>query len=1119
MSMAKPDSGRQRGDVAVDACRLLFERVDTMACTLDLEGRFTSVNSAGERLTGYTSAELFGRYAVELIAPELREEAVRQFQQRLRGGGAGAADESLLLTRDARRIPIEVSSILFEADGRPVGVLGLVRDLTERRKAAEALEQIEERFLESEQRFRRSFESAATGMALVSIEGRLLQVNESLCELLGYSAEELLVRTFQEITHPDDVELYADDTRRLLAGEIRSYTGEKRYVHRDGSIVWALLSVSLATMADGTPLHFVSQIQDITQRQLALAALERSEAQLGEAQAMARIGSWEYDLETGEVALSRELQRLYEMDGADATAERLRARIHPDDLDAALEAVSRSENPGESVEIEFRIRRNDGIRWIASRSVPVVRDGVVVGRRGTAQDITDRKESEQRLAEAERRYRTLVEQLPLVTYVRPLDMSIPNIYVSPQVEAMLGYPASEWESNPGLLAGIVHPEDREHVLADARRVRAGGAPIRDEYRYITPDGGIVWVQDETYVVCDPEGEPLYVQGFLLDITERKRAEAERDRLRDELHHAQKLEAVGRLAGGVAHDFNNMLTAIKGYGELLVVALAPGTASHEHASQIVRAAEQAAVLPQQLLAFGRKQALEPRLIDLNEVVLSASRLLRHVLTDAVELVTMPVAIPAHAFVDPSRIEHVLLNLAVNARDAMPDGGTVTIATRSEDVAVATAVEHGVGPGAYVVLSVADTGVGMDEATLERAFEPFFTTKARGEGSGLGLASVYGTVSQSGGFVQARSEPGVGTTVEIHLPCASGAACDAGAGEKRPRSILLAEDELLVQRLAADVLGSAGFDVTVACDGERALELYERHGGSFDALVTDLVMPGLGGRELSERLAERNPDLPVLFLSGYSEEIAAGALNGAHSFLPKPFSPPALVEAVRRVTTRYGADGCSGPAKREELLTCVVADDHPAVLDSVSSYLESRGIRVSRARSGEEALEQIEALRPEIAVLDVAMGSLGGIDVARRIAEVSPDTLPVVYTGARDRSLLERAVDAGARGVVLKEAALPDLERAIRAVAAGDTYVPAELSSALTAASGLERQPLTAREQEVLRLVADGLTNEKVASRLGISPETVQSHVRHAMEKLEADTRTEAVAKALRLALIV
>jgi two-component system cell cycle sensor histidine kinase/response regulator CckA len=960
-----------------DPARLLFERTDRFVCTLDLQGRFTSINPAGVAISGYSAEELIGRYANELIAPEQRELAAHRFAERLAGDVSPEAT-SVLLRRDGTRIPVSIVSTLIEENGRATGVLGIVSDVSEQNRTNEAL-------LESERRFRGSFEAASIGMALVATDGRFLEINHAFCELLGYDDETMISRTFQQITHPDDLARDLDLVRRTLAGELDSYQMEKRYIRADGSQVWVMLSVTLVRAADGTPLHFVAH----------------------------------------------------------------------------------------------------------------------------AQDIDARKRADERFAAAERRYRTLVEQLPLCMYIRSLDLTQPNIYVSPQVEAMLGYPVSDWMSDPNLVERIVHTDDRERVLGEAARVRRGGGSFAEEYRYLKPDGTVVWVQDEMHLVRDEQGEPLYVQGFVQDISERKLTEAERDRLRDELLHAQRLEALGRLAGGVAHDFNNMLTAIRGYAELLIGDPTAGSSTRDHAARIVQAAEQAADLPRQLLAFGRKQILEPAIVNLNDVVASIGGLLEHVISGAITVDVSPSASSPWALADRSLLEHALVNLALNASDAMPRGGFLEVRTTNVMIDEHDATELDAHPGSYVVIRVTDTGVGMDDETRRRAFEPFFTTKQEKEGSGLGLSSVYGTVAQSGGFVLLDSEVDVGTTFSLYLPVA------AAPVEAKARTILLAEDEEIVRDLTEQVLKNAGYDVLTAGDGAEALVLYEQHREEIDGVVTDIVMPGLGGRGLARQIRERDADLPIVFISGHHEETPETLqLGTGAALLQKPFSVDALVDTIGRLV---GED--TAPLVRERQPTCVVADDHPAVLDSVSRFLESRGVRVAQARDGAEALATIRATQPDVAVVDVAMSPMSGIDVARQVADVSPSTKVILYTGHNDRGLLDRALEAGARGFVLKEGALESLEEALRVVADGGTWVDSRLATAVASPQTVSSlPPLTPREREILGLVANGLTNEKVATTLDISPETVQSHVRHAMVKLEADTRTEAVATALRHSLI-
>ena len=815
-------------------------------------------------------------------------------------------------------------------------------------------------------------------MTLVSPDGRWLQFNRAFCELLGYDANELSALREHDLTHPDDLEAGLAFVQQALAGESSTYEREKRYVHKLGYPVWVHLSVSLVRGEDGEPLHFISQIQDITERKLAQEALELSET---------------------------------------------------------------------------------------------------------------------RLAEAEERYRTLVEQLPLVTFVRTLDLWQPNIFVSSQVGPMLGYTSEEWETDPDLLATVLHPDDRELVLEKARRVRETGEPFRGEYRYIARDGRVVWVIDETHLVRDERGEPLYVQGFLVDI-------AERDRLQVELQHTHRLEAIGRLAGGVAHDFNNMLTAIKGYSELLIDGLEPGTRQHEEALQIKRATEQASTLPRQLLAFGRKQVLVPELVEINAVMSQTSRLLGRVI-GPVELVAVPCTEPAYANVDRGQLEQVIFNLALNARDAMPDGGTMTIAAGVTDVTPELAADRGVPPGRYAFLSVTDTGEGMDDETKSRVFEPFFTTKAVGEGAGLGLASVYGTVTQSGGFIRLETEPGKGSTFVVHLPLAdppSDVPTPAGApraATSAPRALVV-DDEQIVRELASSILEREGFQVLAAANGVGALDLFRDAIESIDVLVTDVSMPGMGGRELAAKVGELAPGIPVVFMSGYSDEILGSSPEERTplTFLAKPFSPRTLVKAVREAVA-WEPVAALEPEPEPALnlaavVTCVVADDHPAVLDSISRYLRQQGVDVvAVAARGDEALRAIEELRPTVAVLDIAMQPVGGIEIARQIAAAQPETHTILYTGHADREYLTQ----------------------------GRSYVDPVLSAALTTAESVASlSPLTPREREVLACLADGMTNERAGVLLGITAETIQSHVRNAMAKLEADTRTEAVAIALRLSFI-
>jgi PAS domain S-box-containing protein len=406
-----------------------------------------------------------------------------------------------------------------------------------------------------------------------------------------------------------------------------------------------------------------------------------------------------------------------------------------------------------------------------------------------------------------------------------------------------------------------------------------------------------------------DGEILGVIGVALDITDRKQ-------LADQLRQSQKLQAVGELAGGVAHDFNNLLMVVKGHAEMLLDRL-PGNAAdrqnpfRQNVEQIQQAAERAAGLTRQLLAFSRKQVLQPRVLDLNETVAGMIQMVSRVIGANIELAFLPGASLGRVKADPSQIEQVALNLVVNARDAMPEGGRLTIETSNVNLDRDYATQHAVvDPGPYVMLTVSDTGIGMDAATQARIFEPFFTTKSQGRGTGLGLATVYGVVKQSGGYVWVYSEVGHGTTFKVYLPMVQ-APVEKTAQEKEPsgpepgtETILFVEDEQSVRELVTEYLTARGYQVLEASDGMQALEMASAHGGKIQLLITDVVMPKLSGRELAARLATTRPDLKVLYISGYTDDsiFRHGVLQGGMAFLQKPFNLKALATKIREVLER-------------------------------------------------------------------------------------------------------------------------------------------------------------------------------------------------------------------------
>jgi PAS domain S-box-containing protein len=519
-----------------------------------------------------------------------------------------------------------------------------------------------------------------------------------------------------------------------------------------------------------------------------------------------------------------------------------------------------------------------------------------------SRDITDRVSAQRARDQAEIKYRMLVEQVAAISYIAELGVRGQWLYVSPQIESMFGYTADEWMSTSRDWIRHIPAEDHPIVHA-AEEASSRGEPFQAEYRITRKDGQTMWVSDTAVVVRGSDSHPV-MEGLIVDITERKLLE-------NQLMQARKMEAVGRLAGGVAHDFNNLLTIIKGYIEIALQRCLNQPALHGDIRRIEEAADRAVALVRQLLAFSRKQVLRPKILDLNSIVVNLDQLLRRLMSANIEMKTFVSKDLGAIKADPGQVEQVIMNLVVNARDAMPDGGRIIIETSNVDLDSSYTLDHTVvRPGPYVLLAVTDTGVGMTPDTVAHIFEPFYTTKESGRGTGLGLSTVYGIVKQSGGYIWVYSELGKGTTFKVYLPRVKdevqppAAEMPVSATRKAHETILLVEDEPVVRELAHMVLSERGYKVIEAHTPEEAERLAGNNGAEIHLLLTDVVMPGSSGRELAKTLTGRYPNLRVLYMSGYTHNVIAqdGTLEEGISFLQKPFTPQVLAEKVREVLDR-------------------------------------------------------------------------------------------------------------------------------------------------------------------------------------------------------------------------
>jgi two-component system, cell cycle sensor histidine kinase and response regulator CckA len=745
---------------------------------------------------------------------------------------------------------------------------------------------------ESEAKFRASFDQSPIGAAIVSLDYRFLRVNDELCRLTGYSAAELTCRTFLDITHPEDMAESMKQGGRLVREEIKQHQADKRYIRKDGEVVWVRLSVRLVRDAQGAPRYSLATMEDITERRRAEEALQESENQyrvlVKQIPAVVFKGyqDWRIDFFDDKVeALTG--YRKAEFDSRSLTWGDL---ILPEDRDKAREIILQALKGDKSYVREYRIRKKDGeIRWIQGwGQICCDQAGKIDYVSGVLFDITARKEAESIIQKERQRFFSLLEMLPASVCLVAPDFSLP--FANRHFREIFGDPEGR------TCFELAYDRQRPCDECNVREILETQKPV--EWEKTSPEGRTYQVY--SYPFADIDGAPMVLK-LGMDITERKALEAQ-------LLQAQKMEAIGRLAGGVAHDFNNLLMAIMGYGELIRSSLIQDDPLYKYSEDILKATERAASLTQQLLAFSRRQVIKPQVLNLNRVVSDLEKMLRRLIGEHIDLDIAAGADLGAVRADAGQMGHVIMNLAVNARDAMPTGGRLTLSTANIDFATSHHCRYGnIPPGRYVRLAARDTGSGMDAETLDHIFEPFFTTKEVGKGTGLGLSMVYGMVKQNGGCVEAESRPGQGTTFTLYLPRLEATAEAAGetttkaAKLEGSETILVVEDEEALRTLLCRFFRLYGYNVLEARHGGEALLLCERHQGPIHLMVTDVVMPQMSGKELADRLVPLHPEMTVFFMSGYTDGdlISYGAPEPSQHFVPKPFRPMDLVKKVRDI----------------------------------------------------------------------------------------------------------------------------------------------------------------------------------------------------------------------------
>ncbi len=764
-------------------------------------------------------------------------------------------------------------------------ILNAVRYAMERNRIRLSHSQAEERFL-------KIFRSNPLPICISALaDGRILDVNDRFCEFFGYFRDEMLGKTAAALN------LYVNPQARdaVLAGLKKDghlHNFEVAFQNRDGEVRNVLLSNEIVTL--GEEPVFIKMITDITElRQveeklrLLASIVENSEDAIYSRDIIGRIQSWNSGAEklfgyTKEEMIGEHVQKLV-----------------PPERENEFVAIIEKLSEGLSLEnFETERMHKDGRRIPVSLSVSQIKDanGNFIGASIIARDMTVYKQATKELRDSEERFRQMAENIREVFWMTDVEKN-KIIYISPGYEQIWGRSCESLYQNPQNWADCISPDDRTRVLKSAMCNQANGT-YNEEYKIIRPDGSIRWIWDRAFPVKDATGTAFRVVGIAEDITDRKM-------LQDQFRQAQKMEAVGRLAGGVAHDFNNILNIIIGYSDMLGAASPDAPTWKDDVEEVRKAAKRAASLTHQLLAFSRQQAMQPRVLDLNSEIEDLTKMLSRLMGEDVRWDSSLAPDLWHVRADPSQIQQVMINLAVNSRDAMPNGGSFSIKTRNS-----TFFEHSsqslVPPGEYVTLIVSDTGIGMNEETKTRAFEPFYTTKEKGKGTGLGLSLVYGVVKQSNGYIFIDSEEGKGTTFTMHFPkTQEPLKKDLGAKDTlrlggKAETILVIEDELAVRRLVSRVLNKNGFNVLSAASAKEALSIVELEGAKLTMLLTDIVLPDVRGDEIAKKILSVYPTLKVLYMSGYAgKDFGELNIDEEVAMLAKPFSPDELTQKVRSI----------------------------------------------------------------------------------------------------------------------------------------------------------------------------------------------------------------------------
>jgi hypothetical protein len=730
-------------------------------------------------------------------------------------------------------------------------------------------------------------------------QSRFTLGNQAVADLYGTTVGGLLGKTDAELAfRAADAEVCRKSDLEAMDSGAERRVAEERFTDSRGNLRW-LQTVKRPIRSDGGAVHVLGVSVDVTERKRIEDELRQSEERFRLVASATNDVVWDWDLVTDAMWWSTGVLTTFGYDGDSPENTWWWSKsLDPADRERVLSGVREAiAGAGTSWRAAYRLRRADGRPADVVDRGFIIRDerGKAIRMIGALRDVTAQKHSDETLRASEERYRYLFENNPQPMWVFD-EETLAFLAVNTAACRRYGYTREEF-----LAMTIRDIRPSEETAGLERLIASESREFQDSgvWSHRKKDGTLLEVEITSHPFLFEERPAQLV--LATDITDRRRLESQ-------LRQSQKIEAIGQLAGGIAHDFNNLLTAILGYAALLATQLPSDQILQEEVAEITRAGERAASLTRQLLAFSRRQVLEPRLLNLNDIVRNTEKMLRRLIGEHIELVAPLEPELSPVRVDAGQIEQVILNLAVNARDAMPDGGRLVIETANVAIEAADVRGHpGVCAGAYVMLAVSDNGTGMDAELQGRIFEPFFTTKSKDMGTGLGLSTVSGIVQQSGGFIATHSEVGKGTAFKVYLPKAEGVAKEIeSVASDRPagpvtETILLVEDDASLRKLARTVLTGLGYTVLDAGAGPDALDVARSHGRTIDLVLTDVIMPRMNGAEFVTALRTSRPDVAVLYMSGYTDDamIQRNVLEEKAAFLQKPFKPATLARKIREV----------------------------------------------------------------------------------------------------------------------------------------------------------------------------------------------------------------------------